>query len=61
MTEQKGTNTNIESLMDMLANKDGIIRQKAREESVFLGEPAVSSLISMITHSRTCSRGFHSG
>jgi hypothetical protein len=45
MNEKKGTDTNLESLMDELANKDGMIRQKAREALVALGKPAVSSLI----------------
>jgi hypothetical protein len=44
VNEQKGTNTNIESLMEMLGNKDGTIRQNAREALVALGKPAVSSL-----------------
>jgi HEAT repeat protein len=52
MIEQKRTGTNIESLMDMLASKDGIIRQKAREELVALGKPAVSSLIRVLQDSR---------
>lgn len=44
MIEQKETGTNLESLMNTLANKDGIIRQKAREELVALGNPAVPFL-----------------
>ncbi len=52
MNEQKGTVTNLESLMDMLANKDGVIRQKAREELVALGKPAVSFLIQALQNSR---------
>ena len=45
MNEKKGTGTNLESLMDQLASKDGVIRQKAREALVAMGRPAVSSLI----------------
>lgn len=52
MKEQKGTGTNIESLMDMLENKDGVIRQKARQALVELGKPAVSSLTQALLNSR---------
>ncbi len=52
MNEQKGTGTNIEALMDMLASKDGVIRQKAREALVAQGKPAVSSLIQALQNSR---------
>lgn len=52
MNEQKGTGTNIESLMDMLASKDGIVRQKAREALVALGKPAVSSLTRALRNSK---------
>jgi len=52
MNEQKGTDTNLESLMDMLASKDGVIRQKAREALVALGKPAVSSLIQALQNSK---------
>ena len=52
MNEQKETGTNVESLMDMLANKDGVVRQKAREALVALGKPAVSSLTQALQNSR---------
>jgi len=52
MHEQKGTDTNLKSLMEMLASKDGVIRQKAREELVALGKPAVSSLIQALQNSK---------
>jgi len=52
MNEQKGTSTNLESLMDMLENKDGVIRQKAREALVELGKSAVSSLTRALLNSR---------
>ncbi len=45
MNEKKGTDTNLESLIDQLASKDGVIRQKAREALVAMGKPAVPSLI----------------
>jgi len=44
MSKIKWVGTNLKSLMDMLASKDGMIRQKARESLVALGKPAVSSL-----------------
>jgi HEAT repeat protein len=37
--------------MDMLAGKDGMIRQEARESLVALGEPAVPSLIEALQDS----------
>jgi len=52
MNEQKVTGTNIESLMDMLASKNGMTRRKAREELVALGKPAVSFLTQALTNSR---------
>ena len=52
MTGQKGISTNLESLMDMLENKDGVVRQKAREALVELGKPAVSSLTQTLLNSR---------
>jgi HEAT repeat protein len=52
MNEQKGTGTNITTLMDMLASKDGVIRQNAREALVALGRPAVSSLTQALQNSR---------
>ncbi len=52
MNKQKGTGTKLESLMDMLASKDGVVRQKAREALVALGKPAVSSLIRALQNSR---------
>jgi roadblock/LC7 domain-containing protein len=52
MNEQKETDTTMESLMDMLASEDGVIRQKARETLVALGKPAVSSLIQALHNSK---------
>jgi HEAT repeat protein len=52
MNEQNGTGTKSESLMDMLASKDGVVRQKAREALVALGKSAVSSLIQALQNSR---------
>lgn len=51
MTTKTLTGTNIESLMDKLASKDGMVRQKARESLVALGKPAVSSLNKALQHS----------
>jgi HEAT repeat protein len=52
MNEQKGTGTNIKTLMDMLASKDGVIRQNAREALVALGKPAALSLTQALQNSR---------
>ena len=52
MGEQKGTGANLESLMSMLASEDGVIRQKARDELVALGKPAVSSLAQALQNSK---------
>jgi len=38
--------------MDMLASKDGVIRQNAREALVALGKPAVSSLTQALLNSK---------
>jgi hypothetical protein len=51
MLKKKLTGTNLESLMDLLASKDGLIRQKARKSLVTLGKPAVSSLIEALQNS----------
>lgn len=51
MIKQKLTGTNLDSLMDMLASKDGLIRQKARKLLVTLGKPAVTSLIDALQNS----------
>ena len=52
MSEQKGTGIHRETLMDMLASKDGVIRQNAREALVALGKAAVSSLTQALLNSR---------
>jgi hypothetical protein len=52
MSKPKGTGTDMESLMDMLAGKDGATRQKARKALVALGKPAVSSLTQALQNSR---------
>ena len=51
MSGQKGTGINIEMLMDMLASKDGVIRQNARDALVALGKPAVPSLTQALLNS----------
>ena len=53
MSKQKWTGTNLESLIGMLASKDGATRQKARKSLVALGKPAVSSLTRLLQNSRT--------
>ena len=52
MNKQKRVILNLESLMDQLASKDGMIRQKARKSLVALGKPAVSSLVKALQKSR---------
>ena len=52
MSKQKWTGTNLESLIGMLASKDGATRQKARKSLVALGKPAVSSLTRLLQNSR---------
>jgi len=53
MSKKKPTGTSLDSLMDMLADKDGMVRQGARESLVALGRPAVSSLIRALRHSES--------
>jgi HEAT repeat protein len=52
MNNKKWSNTNLESLIEMLANEDGIIRQRARESLVVLGRPAVTSLNQALKNSK---------
>jgi HEAT repeat protein len=52
MKKQNINNINLESLIDMLASKDGMIRQKARKSLVALGKIAVSSLTQALQNSR---------
>jgi hypothetical protein len=52
MKTQKVIGTNLESLMTMLAGKDGMIRLKARETLVAMGKPAVLSLIRALQNSK---------
>ena len=44
MINKQLTGTSIESLIDMLASKKGMVRKKARESLVAMGRPAVPSL-----------------
>jgi hypothetical protein len=53
MSKKILTGTNLESLLAMLASKDGMIRQKARKSLVALGKPAVSSLAQALQNSRS--------
>ncbi len=52
VSKQILTVTNIESLMDMLASKEGATRQKARESLITLGKPAVPFLIRTLRNSK---------
>jgi HEAT repeat protein len=52
MSKQKMTGTNIESLMDMLASKNSVTRQRARKSLVTLGKPAVLSLTRALKNSK---------
>ena len=45
MKKAKDNGKDVAALMDMLAHKDGMLRQKAREALVKLGKTAVPSLI----------------
>jgi HEAT repeat protein len=52
MDTQHSTDTNLKSLMGMLENKDGLIRQKARIALVEMGDSAVIPLSEALTHSK---------
>ena len=51
MSKQEQTKDNIESLVSILASKDGMLREKARISLVKIGKPAVSTLISTFQNS----------
>lgn len=51
MSKQVLYDTNIESLMELLSSKDGMVRQKARESIVAAGRPAVPPLTRILLHS----------
>src|ERR1039458_10802047 len=52
VSKQKLTGTNLESLMEMLASKDGVTRTKARKSLVALGKPAVPYLTRILRNSK---------
>ena len=52
LSNQELNNTNLESLMEMLASKDGLTRTKARKSLIALGKPAVPSLIRTLQNSK---------
>jgi HEAT repeat protein len=52
MSKQKLIGTNLESLMNLLASKNGATRMKARKTLVALGKPAVPSLIRILQNSK---------
>lgn len=53
MSKQKLKDISIKSLMDTLASKDGMARQKARESLVVVGKPAVPNLIRVLQNSKS--------
>jgi HEAT repeat protein len=52
MSKQKLIGTNLESLMNLLASKNGATRMKARKSLVALGKPAVPSLNRTLQYSK---------
>jgi len=52
VSKQKWTDTNLESLMEMLASKDGMTRKKARKSLVAFGKQAVPSLTRALQNSK---------
>jgi hypothetical protein len=50
--KQNFTGTNLEALIEMLASKKGLNRQKARKSLIALGKPAVSSLTQVLQNSK---------
>jgi hypothetical protein len=52
MDKQKSTDTNLESLMNLLENKNAEVRQRARISLVEMGKPAVSSLTGALRNSK---------
>ena len=52
MSKQKWTETDIESLMELLSSKNDATRLKARKSLVALGKPAVPSLIRTLQNSK---------
>jgi len=51
MNKQNLTGMDLSSLTELLANEDGMIRQKARKALVVLGKPAVPSLVQALQNS----------
>ena len=51
VNKQKRTSENLETLIELLASKDGMIRQKARESLVIIGKPAVPSITKLLQNS----------
>ncbi len=52
MNKQEQTKEDIESLVNILAGKDGMARNKARKSLVIIGKPAVPVLISTFRNSK---------
>ncbi|MCK9209980.1 MAG: HEAT repeat domain-containing protein [Ignavibacteriaceae bacterium] len=52
MSKQKLKRTDIKSLLDLLADKDGVIRKKARKALVAMGKIVVPSLTRVLRNSK---------
>jgi HEAT repeat protein len=52
VNKQKSTETNLESLMNLLENRNAATRMKARKSLVAMGKPAVSSLAGALQYSK---------
>ena len=52
MSRQIQTGANLESLIDTLASRDGMARQKARKSLVAMGKPATPTLIRALRNSK---------
>lgn len=53
MNSNASTDADIASLVGSLADKDGVVRQQAREALVALGENAVTPVVNLLTNSKS--------
>jgi len=53
MHKQTSIDTSLQSLMATLSHRDGLLRQKARESLVLMGEPAVPALCHELEESKS--------
>jgi HEAT repeat protein len=51
MSKPQPARTKLETSMDLLGSKDGMIRQRSRESLVALGKPAVPRLMEAVQNS----------